>query len=249
MIVQKQTKNWDFEVLNPIETKKVVGGDWWRYIDEVVIPWDGTDWGDWWDGSGLYDPSNPYGNGGNDSGSGSSNNPDQNGFPEHICKQGANATTCATNALSYVANYFGAAGLTASDFAEMAGKDYFSMSTGSEVGLTTTQMEVIMNNVFNGITISDYQSLVSQVSSGNPIIAGIDGSNGIDGHVVVITCADSAGNIQYMDSVTGGVVNTTFNNVNFMNDFVAITGVKDNNYVNQYKNDANDVSFCSICGR
>lgn len=250
MIVQKQTKNWDFEVLNPIETKKVVGGDWWRYIDEVVIPWDGTDWGDWWDGSGLYDPSNPYGNGGNDSGSGGNNNPDQNGFPDHICKQGPNANTCAANALSYAAGYFGASGITASDFAEMVGKDYYNMAFNNGAGLTAGEIGNIVDNVFNnnviGFQLSD---LIYATGSGNPVIGLIANPSGNDGHAVVIVGADANGTVCFMDSMTGNMNSANLNTINFVGNFVQLTGVKDNALVNQAKNDTNDISACSICGR
>ncbi|WP_079243034.1 DUF6973 domain-containing protein [Chryseobacterium indologenes] len=77
MKTRTQLGDLDLEVLNPIETKKIIGGDWYDYtnIGEVVIPWDGgggggDPWGDYYDpthGGGDYGDT-----GGGGSGSGSS---------------------------------------------------------------------------------------------------------------------------------------------------------------------------------
>lgn len=81
MKTKAQLGDLDLEVLNPVETKKVLGGAWYDYdgyIPTVEIPWDGNDWGSWWDNSGLIDPNDPWGSGGNDGGGsgGSGSSPD-----------------------------------------------------------------------------------------------------------------------------------------------------------------------------
>lgn len=242
----------DLEVLNPIETKKIIGGNWYDYHDipEVNIPWDGGGGNDggWWGNEPWY-PSDGGGDYGGGSG-GSSNGPGESPFPDHICKQGTNANTCAANALSYAAGHFGATGLTASDFADMAGKDFFNMAFNNGAGLTAGELGNIVSNVFDnnviGMQISD---IMTATGSGNPVIGIIENPGGNDGHVVVIVGADANGTVSFMDSMTGTMSSANINNVNFTGNFVQLTGVKDNALVNQYKNDANDVSACTVCGR
>ncbi|WP_042723339.1 C39 family peptidase [Flavobacterium sp. B17] len=243
----------DLEVLNPIETKKIVGGNWYDYtyhdIPEVVIPWDGGGGGDPW--GGWYDPSH----GGNDypdygGGNGGSSNTGSDDFPDHICKQGINANTCAANALSYAAGHFGVPGLTASDFAEMVGKDFNNMAYNNGPGLTAGEMGDIVMNVFdNNIIGMEISDIITATNSGNPVIGIIGNPSGNDGHVVVIVGAEVNGTISFMDSMTGSMTTANLSNVNFIGNFVQLTGVKDNALVNQYKNDTNDTSACSICGR
>lgn len=261
---RKQIKDLqtDLEVINPIESKKILGGDWYRWTDGrsdgnggMILTFGGGSssygyGGDYQLGSGMYD----YGTGWN-------NNPDDvsgNGgggtwsyvptFPNHICTQLDNGTTCATMALSYVANYFGATGLSSSDFAEMAGKDYMSMMVGLQDGLTQTQLSSIISNIFISTTIDGSAiSLESNLNNGIPILATIDQGNGI-GHEVVITGFDAnAGTVSYMDSLVGAMVTSNTNAVSFIGSLYAVTGVQNNTTVSKYRNDQNDIT-CNICG-
>lgn len=245
MTTQRQTNNWDFEVLNPIETKKLVGGGW-GYIDEVVIWGDYNDWGNWWDNSGLYDPSNPYGNDGRDYGGGGSSDP-STPPSTHICTQLAGSATCGPMTLSYVANHFGGTGISSSDFAEFTGQNYLSMLAG-QGGMSNSQMQAAVNTFFNNTIIDGSStSYSSSLGAGNLILATIDQGGGI-GHEVVITNFDSStGEITYMDSVVGGSDKVNINTANFIGSKFAISGLKDNNIVDKYKNDSNDI-VCSICG-
>ncbi|POR21772.1 hypothetical protein BWK58_11910 [Flavobacterium columnare] len=179
----------DLEIINPIESKKILGGDWYNdptwdlgQLREVYVggsssgggwydPFGG--WGDpWSNNSGSYD----YGSGGgsNDGGPGEGKLPSP---PNHICTQLNQGTTCATMALSYVANYLGGTGLTSSDFAEMVGNDYLSMLIGMpnpmtnvfSDGLSGAQISTIMSNVFQSTIIDgSTNSLVTNLNSGHP---------------------------------------------------------------------------------
>ncbi|MCJ8153288.1 C39 family peptidase [Chryseobacterium sp. SSA4.19] len=250
--MKTQLSGLDLEVLNPIETKKIIGGNWYDYHDipEVVIPWDGGGGNDggWWGNDPWY-PDNGGGDYGGGSGSGPGNGSGDS-FPDHICKQGTNANTCAANALSYAAGHFGATGLTASDFAEMAGKDFSNMAYNNGPGLNGGDLSDIVMNVFDnnviGFGISD---IITATSAGNPVIGIIENPGGNDGHVVVIVGANANGTVSFMDSMTGSMTTANMSNINFVGNFVQLTGVKDNALVNHYKNDTNDASACSICGR
>ncbi|WP_223560123.1 DUF6973 domain-containing protein [Chryseobacterium lathyri] len=71
MKTKTQLGDLDLEVLNPIETKKIIGGNWYDYtnIGEVVIPWDGGGGGgDPW--GGYYDPTHGGGDYGDTGGGG-----------------------------------------------------------------------------------------------------------------------------------------------------------------------------------
>jgi Peptidase_C39 like family len=258
--VRKQISDlkMDVEIVNPIESKTIMGGDWydhdlgWLNIT-ITGGGGGTDFGTFW---GNYNDGSTWGNQGGDySGGGGPGEPIQT-YPDHICKQPANSATCATIALSYVANYFGATGLTSSDFAEVVGQNYDAMHYGIG-GLTGPNISTIMTNFFQSTQISTYGEIASNVNSGTPVLATINvGTSGniIIGHEVVITSLNtSTGEMTYMDSMVGASVNTNLltsvTPISFIGGSIyAVTGVQNNATVNQYKNDTNDVSHCSICG-
>lgn len=274
---RKQISNLslDIEIVNPIESKSLFGGcsyggcgnsyGGWNCGNTIYISqtqWSST-------GPTGSASNSGYGGaaGGGDSGGGSStggdswidnnydgiNDVDQNNqeekYDKHICTQLNQGTTCATMALSYVANHFGGTGLTSSDFAEMAGKNYMSMMVGLEEGLTSFQLATIMSNVFQSTQISTYQEIASNANNGIPVLATIDQGSGI-GHEVVITNLNLAtGVMTFMDSLTGGAVtsNLIANPITFTGSMYAVSGIQNNNIVNQYRNDTNDVK-CGICG-
>ena len=246
----------DLEIINPIESKKVLGGDWYNDPDPKGYDWMQPvyvyyDYGGWWDNN-LPDNYNDPGSwGGGDYTGGSPDGSPDPTFPDHICVQLDNGTTCAPMSLSYVANYYGATGLTSSDFAEMAGKNYNSMLMGFEEGLDNNQIQHIMSTVFQSTQINTYADIASNANNGIPILATIDQGSGI-GHEVVITGLNmSNGDITYMDSMSGArEVRNLFNSANpisFIGSMYAVTGVQNNATVNQYKNDTNDTK-CGICG-
>lgn len=247
----------DLEVLNPIETKKIVGGNWYDYHDipEVVIPWDGGGGGDPW--GGWQDPShggNDYPDYGGGSGS-SSGGPGQGALPSaptHICQQAAGSATCATMALNYVANYFGGTGLSSSDFAEFAGQNFYAMLGGAG-GLSSSQMQAAVNTFFQNTIIdgSNGNNIANELNAGHPILGTIDQGGGIGHEVVIVGFDATAGTITYMDSIAGGVQTSNISgagSVSFTGSLFAISGLNSNSIVDKYKNDTNDVTACSICG-
>jgi hypothetical protein len=183
----------------------------------------------------------------NDSGQGEGELPNHS---SHICAQISGGDTCAIMALSYVANYFGATGLTASDFAEMAGKSFVQMVAGAQGGLTTSELNNIVSDIFQSVEISSYQEIDTNLNSGHPVIATIN--QGGYGHEVVITSINlKNGDVSYMDPLTGGPVTNNLvsstNPITFVGSMHAISGIQNNTTVNQYKNDTNDIK-CGICG-
>ncbi|MCJ8153287.1 C39 family peptidase [Chryseobacterium sp. SSA4.19] len=243
-----------FEILNPIETKKIIGGNWYDYHDipEVVIPWDGGGGNDggWWGNDPWY-PDNGGGDYGGGSG-GSGGGPGQGSLPSaptHMCLQTAGVATCATMALNYVANYFGGTGLTSSDFAEFAGQNFVDMMSGLG-GLNTSQMQAAVNTFFQNTIIdgSNGITIANELNAGHPILGTIDQGGGV-GHEVVIVGFDSgAGTVTYMDSLVGGVQTYNVSTITFTGSLFAISGLNNNSIVNKYKTDTNDISGCSICG-
>ena len=170
-------------------------------------------------------------------------------YDKHICTQLDGSTTCATMALSYLANHFGATGLSSSDFAEMAGKNYMAMTIGSEEGLNGVQLTNIMASIFNSTLIQSYDQIIASLNNNHPVLASIQVGAGI-GHEVVITYLDTvSGNISYMDSWSGTLVNSNMisNNIVFAGNMFEVSGIQNNSKVNQYKNDSNDI-ICTICG-
>lgn len=249
----------DLEVLNPIETKKIIGGNWYDYtyhdIPEVIISgggggYDGGGWG--------YDPSHggndypDYGGGGSGSNSGGPGQGSLPSAPTHICQQLAGSATCATMALNYVANYFGGTGLTSSDFAEFAGQNFYNMLLG-QGGLSNSQMQTAVNTFFQNTIIdgSNGNNIANELNAGHPILGAIDQGGGIAHEVVIIGFDATAGTITYMDSIAGGVQTSNISgagSVSFTGSLFAISGLNSNSIVDKYKNDTNDVTGCSICG-
>ncbi|WP_374505772.1 hypothetical protein [Flavobacterium sp.] len=249
----------DLEIINPIESKKVLGGDWYfedppaGYIwEQSAYAWNnyhadqgGQDYGGWWDdalGGNYNDPGSWDNNGGGGSPDGSPNPT----FPDHICKQQLSSSMdCTPIVMSYVANYFGATGLTSSDFAEMVGQNYQFMSAGYG-GFSDADINTVLSSVFQSTTIDNsLSSIAAQVNSGNPIIAGFDNPNGTSHEVVITNVENNV--ITYMDPGIGDKVSVDYKSGMFF-ELYAISGVQNNNLVNQYKNDTNDISFCPICG-
>ena len=256
----------DLEIINPIESKNLLGGgDLYGMdggtIQTVNIPnyahnqyvnqsdnhytSYNNDWNNYGGGGGSGGGSNnSTNNSGNiiDPGEGTLANPSP-----HICIQVDSSSTCATMALSYVANYFGATGLSSSDFAEIAQKSYLGMVNGSVEGLNGIQLHNIMASVFQS-TILDgsYNSIISNLNSGHPVLAAIDQGGGI-GHEVVIININDSGTVTYMDPLVGIAVTSSVSSINFLGEIYAVTGVKDNDYVNYFKHDTNDI-VCGICG-
>jgi hypothetical protein len=261
--VRKQISDlkMDVEIVNPIESKTIMGGDWydhdlgWLNIT-ITGGGGGTDFGTFW---GNYNDGSTWGNQGGDYyGNGGGSGPGDGSLPnhpEHICAQLPQARTCATMALSYAANYLGATGLTSSDFAEMVGKDYLSMFTGMpnsngivEEGLNGSQIATIMSTIFQSTTIDgSFNSIISNLNSGHPILATIDQGGGIGHEVVIVEVDANAGILTYMDSLTGGPVKSSVNAISFTGSLYSVSGVQNNSIVNQYKHDTNDFK-CSICG-
>jgi Peptidase_C39 like family len=283
---RKQISNLslDIEIVNPIESKTLFGGCnySWHYSDcscgssSSSGGFAGSMMGYFGFGSSSgsqYIPDNNNYSSGGWGGQGSidtnfmDNNRDgiddalQNvllpNHSNHICTQLPQSSTCATMALSYVANYFGANGLSSSDFAEMVGNDYYSMFMGQpnphnnnifSDGLTEQQLSTIMSNIFQSSIIGgSIAEVESQLLSGHPILASIDLGAG-NGHEVVIVGFDAAaGTVSYMDSSQGGLVTSNVSQVNFTSQLYAVTGLQNNSIVNRFNNDTNDLYKCSIC--
>lgn len=256
----------DFEIINPIESKTILGGDWYT-LDEVTVtgyrkhnsynPWDTSnpgwygpnDWNGRWGAWGDYGSYNDLGDNLFDDLKENLDDQKSQTFSNHICNQGTNTATCAPIALSYVANYYGANGLTASDFAEMRGHNYEWMNLGIG-GMSGSDLKFIMDKVFvSRILDGSTGSIEVALGKGQPIIASIDLGNG-NGHEVVITGFDFVrGKVSYMDPAYGNLQTSDVNDIKFTSQLYAVMGVQNNNYVKNYRNDKNDTSNCTICAK
>ena len=256
----------DLEIINPIESKTILGGD--MYLPTVTVtgyrpraynPWDASNPG--WSGPNVWDGS---------SGAwGDYSLPPQYDvdptYPDHICTQVPNSASCGPISLRYIANHFGATGLSSSDFAEFAGKDYWSMHTGFRNpftnalsdGMNNIEFKKILDNFFDYSIVSTNSDIESKTSIGNPVLAtlnlGLENDGLIKGHqVVIIGLNAKTGDITYMDPLKGRVIDNILTNpsIKFVaGQSYAITGVKDNDIVNKYKSDEDEQMFkCKICG-
>lgn len=267
----------DIEIVNPIESKSLFGGcDYCDGYDSNFSHYGGalnnvnvgggqstsnsysSNWDSWGYYFGYSSDWNNYGEDNNGSGGTSGGGGDGSvvltdpvdlrDAPDHICTQLNQGTTCATMALSYVANYLGATGLTSSDFAEMSGKNYLSMQFGTQEGLDNTQLASIISTIFESSTIDgSSDSIVSNLSSGHPILATIDQGGGIGHEVVIVGFDPNAGTVKYMDSLVGGLVESHVSTLSFTGSLYAVSGVQNNSTVDKYKSDTNDVT-CGVCG-
>jgi hypothetical protein len=275
----------DIEIVNLIESKALFGGCTYQPCDNSCRTYGGWQNGTpifVYGTSPSYNPHDtvvpigfgPGGSGGGGEGGGSSgggsaeiidlnnngtDDSQERKYDKHICKQFPISATCAPISLGYVANYYGAVGLTASDFAEMVGYNYSFMFAGIQDGLTPQQLATIMSSIFQSTQISTYEQIASNANNGIPVLATINvgtsnGGNTIIGHEVVITGLNTtSGEMTYMDSITGGIVTTNLLNstspISFIGTMYAVEGIKNNPTVDQYRLDIDDVSHCNICGR
>ena len=248
----------DLEIINPIESKTILGGDLYPvsvtgYINRSSLyprdafnpdwlpvldqdPWD--NWGE----PGSGDDNNLFDDLGENL-----NDQKRDTFSDHICQQFSTSGACAPIAFSYVANHFGANGLTSSDFAEMRGYNY-DLMYGGFGGFNPNDISSIVSTVFKSSCISgSTASIESALNKGEPILAQIT-ENNIPYHLVVITGFDSIkGNVTYMDPNINKPVTKNVNDIKFDSMLYSIQGVQNTKYVNQYRNDSNDKSFCDIC--
>jgi hypothetical protein len=193
MKTKTQLGDLDLEVLNPIETKKIIGGNWYDYtnIGEVVIHWDGGSGGN--DGGGWgYDPTHGGGDYPGDWGGGSGGNNGGgdphtvSGLPAAVEQQIGGA--CVSYAIAFAA--------TANSHA----------LTGAQAALQIAQgLNIPMANVmFTGLTYAQTIQAVNTVLDTNPLMSNVGAITGaIDNNNVVIANLGAEANVGHEVVIVG----------------------------------------------
>ena len=223
---------WDGGYLDPVDVFPPDNGGGWGGGD----PWGGRE-----DGTDI-------GSGG--SGGNSSSGGHQLPGELNICTQLGVFSDCSYLALGAINKYLGGEelGIHKDDFAEYwniahnVGEGFTNILNGG--GVSDVQLNNLVNDFYINQAVNNVDQISSQLDNGHPILATlVVGRHGddIDGHAVVITGYDSATKmVTIADSLADGLVQSfQFDSSKLIN-MTAISGIKDNDVTDKYKNDSGD---------
>ena len=224
----------DLEVLNPIETKKVLGGGWDDYfprdgqIDEVII-WGnsgGGNYGDWWG----YDPTH----GGNDypsdwGGGGNGGNPVDphtvTGLPASVEQQIGGACVSYAIAFASTANNHSLTGAQAA--LQISQSLNIPINNVLLTGLTYSQTIQAVNTILDTHPLmSNVGAITTAIDNNNVVIGNLDPSSNVGHEVVIVGYDNSAGTFTIADSQTGTYHDVSQGDINLYGGLYEITGVK-----------------------
>lgn len=240
---RKQIKDLltDLEVINPIESKTILGGDWYDndfWIQEVVIigesgggwydPFGG--WGDPW-GDNIGGHGWDYGGSSGDGGSGQNGIPN---LPSTVEQQLGSMGACVSYAMAFMSSYLGHSITGANMAVQIAQALNLSIGTTFTTGLTPAQATQAIQSYFNTTTLTTTEQIINAVETNqNGVLANVyvtDASgNNIPnlGHEVVIVDYDpGTGTFTAADSTTGAYETYNSNQINLGGGIYEITGVK-----------------------
>jgi len=180
-----QLGDLDLEVLNPVETKKVLGGAWYdyddyRYHDIEGIIMDGGNGGggggwDYYPGHGPGDGGGPgdYGGGG-----GTGSGPGESVHLPHkvtMDTQLSGMGACVSYAMAFAASYLG----TNISGNSMAVHNATVLGVGvnvtTQIGLTVAQAQTAIQAYFNTNSLNNMGQLENAINQNHTVIAGPSG--------------------------------------------------------------------------
>ncbi|WP_295677780.1 hypothetical protein [uncultured Empedobacter sp.] len=225
----------DLEVLNPIETKKIIGGNWYDYdyhdIPEVIIDgggggYDGGGWGGW-----GYDPTHGGGDYGGDyggGGSGSTGGGDPHtvsGLPTTVEQQIGGACVSFAIAFAATANSHALTGAQAA--LQIAMGLNLNLNTVLNTGLTFAQTIQAVNTVLDTHPLmSNVGAITGAIDNNNVVIGNLDPSSNVGHEVVIVGYDNTAGTFTVADSQTGTYHDVAQGDINLYGGLFEITGVK-----------------------
>ena len=245
----------DLEVINPIESKKILGGDWYtdRWADGrsdgnggMVLTFHEGSGGNWASGAGTfggtYDPfydgsyTSDWYNYGNDNtgGGGDSGQDGLPNLPTTVEKQLGSMGACVSYAMAFMSSYLGRSITGANMALQNALKLNLSMGTTMIAGLTIAEASQAIQSYFFTTTLTSTAQIINAVETNqhgvltNVYVTDSNGNNIPNlGHEVVIVDYDPAtGTFTAADSTTGAYETYYSNQINLGGGIYEITGVK-----------------------
>lgn len=233
----------DLEVINPIESKTVLGGDWyntwWDNGDGITIEYGG--------GGGWYDPfggtvdysDDSYGNAnqGWDYGSGGGGYSSDTGghglpnLPATVPLQLSTLGSCVSYTISFVSNYLGYTTNPLTTAAHVDAIDGLLPGTAWNQGLTPNQATWAIQGYFNTAQVNNVTQVNAALDANHAVIANYitdkptpENHNTTTAHEVVIVEYNDW-NYRIANSLTGNYDWIPKDSISFSNGVYEITGV------------------------
>jgi hypothetical protein len=233
----------DLEIINPIESKTLLGGDWYNELDTVYVYshgwasgagtfggtydpfYDGSNTSDWYN----YD-ENYGGSGGDSGGNGVYGLPN---LPSTVEQQLGSMGACVSYAMSFMSSYLGHA-ITGANMALHNAKNLnLSVTTTMVTGLSIAESTQAIQSYFNTTTLTTTAQIINAVETNqHGVLVNVfnyDAKGQIlpGGHEVAIVDYDPAtGTFLAADSNTGGYQQYYQNQINLSGGVYEIIGVK-----------------------
>lgn len=213
----------ELEIINPIESKKILGGDWyddwWIQLDEVYLGSTGGD--DWWedDNSWWQDFSDPnywdndyYGNGSSDNGETIPN------LPSTVEQQLGSMGACVSYAMAFMSTTLGHPITGANMALDIAQTQGLNMTTVLQSGLDFNQTNLAIANHFNFNVLHNVADIQNAVLNNNHgVLANlyVPSDPNMGHEVVIVDYIASSNNVLIADSNTGTYHYVSANDINF----------------------------------
>ena len=237
----------DLEVINPIETKTVLGGDWynnwWDNGDGITIEYGGGG-GGWYDpfgGNGGYtdgsswgDQGGGYGGGGAGGGSNTGSYGQIPNLPGTVEQQLGSMGACVSYAMSFMSGVLGHP-INGTNMALHNSQTlHVPVQTTLVTGLTPAESATAIQSYFYTTTLTNTQQIINSIEVGDHgVLANLyvfDAQNNIIpnlGHEVALVGYDATtGLFMAADSNTGAYETYTANQINVSMGVYQINGVK-----------------------
>lgn len=227
---RKQIKDLqtDLEVINPIESKTILGGDWYNddmwggWLDEVVIGGGSSGGGGWYDPWGGYgdpwgDTQGGYGWDYGGGGSGSYTGPGN--LPSTVEQQLGSMGACVSYAMAFMSTVLGHSITGANMALHNAQALNLSIMTTITTGLTPAQATQAIQSYFNTTALTSNAQIITALDSGHGVLANYNG------HEVAIV-NHSGTNYTVADSNTGTYHDISQSQIDLGNGVYEIISVK-----------------------
>jgi hypothetical protein len=219
----------DLEVINPIESKTFLGGDWyngwdsWYYDDGGITFTYGGDGGGYYDpfgGNGDYTDGSSWGNQGGDSGGGGGGAYYGPGnLPSTVEQQLGSMGACVSYAMSFMSGVLGHQITGPMMAVHNAGVLNLNISTTISTGLTPAQATTAITSYFNTNTVTTTAQVNAALDAGHGVLGNYNG------HEVAIVNHNGT-NYTVADSNTGTYHDIQQSQIDFNNGVYEILSVK-----------------------
>jgi hypothetical protein len=216
----------DLEVINPIESKKVLGGDWYDTWDCGMLGGVGISYGG---GGGSYDPWGGFGDSWGDTqggygwdyngGGGGGSYTGPGNLPSTVEQQLGSMGACVSYAMAFMSTVLGHSITGANMAVHNAQTLNLNIMTTITTGLTPAQATQAIQSYFNTTALTTNTQIITALDNGHGVLANYSG------HEVAIV-NHSGTNYTVADSNTGTYHNISQSQIDLGNGVYEIISVK-----------------------